>query len=162
MVLEKRVVLDPYIVGTEWAGEELVLQLPVWALLEEDTVTLRCWGWWNKSVTLVSFYRKEKELGELCNGTELSLTTLQQHHSSRYCCRGWVDSKDPLEEGAVLNTHVVSTEWARGGAQPGPQYRAAAGGTAGGADTFGAGAAARAGAAGAARVCSGDEAGAGG
>ncbi|TRZ05574.1 hypothetical protein HGM15179_021533 [Zosterops borbonicus] len=39
----------------------LVLQVPTWPLLEGDTVTLRCRGWRNMSVTLVQFYRGDEE-----------------------------------------------------------------------------------------------------
>ncbi|NWI73533.1 FCGR3 protein, partial [Dryoscopus gambensis] len=61
-------------------------------LLEGDTVTLRCRGWRNRTVTGVSFYRDEKELRVLGNGTELSLSPLQLNHSGRYRCRGSVYS----------------------------------------------------------------------
>ncbi|XP_071311775.1 Fc receptor-like protein 4 [Agelaius tricolor] len=47
----------------------LVLQMPAQALLEGDTVTLRCQGWWNCTVTSVSFYHEEKGLGGLHDGT---------------------------------------------------------------------------------------------
>ncbi|NXI17098.1 FCRLA protein, partial [Irena cyanogastra] len=67
--------------------DQLVLQVPVRALLGADTVTLRCRGWWNNPFTLVSFYREEKELGALRNGTKLSLSPLQMNHSGRYHCR---------------------------------------------------------------------------
>ncbi|KAF4792639.1 hypothetical protein TURU_119552 [Turdus rufiventris] len=68
----------------------LVLQVPVRALLEGDTVTLRCRGLWNSSVTSGSFYRDGKELETLHDGTELSLSPLQLNHSGHYHCRGWV------------------------------------------------------------------------
>ncbi|NXM15183.1 FCGR2 protein, partial [Ploceus nigricollis] len=61
------------------------------ALLEGDTVTLNCRGWLDKPVPSVSFYREEKELGELHNGTELSLYRLQLNHSGQYYCRGRVE-----------------------------------------------------------------------
>ncbi|NXB53135.1 FCRLA protein, partial [Leucopsar rothschildi] len=54
--------------------DSVILQVPARALLEGDTVTLRCRGWWNLSVTSVSFYREGKKLGTLHNGTELSLS----------------------------------------------------------------------------------------
>ncbi|KAJ7416520.1 Fc receptor-like protein 4 [Willisornis vidua] len=72
-------------------AEGLVLQAPARALLEGDTVTLRCRGWRDTSVTQVRFYHEEKELGGH-RGTELALTPLQLHHSGRYRCEGWVDS----------------------------------------------------------------------
>uniref|UniRef100_A0A8U7NWL9 Uncharacterized protein n=1 Tax=Corvus moneduloides TaxID=1196302 RepID=A0A8U7NWL9_CORMO len=71
----------------------LVLQVPARALLEGDTVTLRCRSWQNKPVTWVSFYREEKQLQLFRDGTELSLSPLRLHHSGRYRCRGWVYSE---------------------------------------------------------------------
>ncbi|KAL9823255.1 Fc receptor-like protein 3 isoform 2-T2 [Geothlypis trichas] len=69
----------------------LVLQVPAWALLEGDTVTLRCRGWRNKNVTSVSFYHEETKLRGFRNGTELSLSPLQLSHSGNYSCEGWVE-----------------------------------------------------------------------
>ncbi|XP_074385434.1 Fc receptor-like protein 4 isoform X1 [Zonotrichia albicollis] len=74
------------------SNDDLVLQVPVRALLEGDTVTLRCRSWRNRTVTSVSFYRQRKELGRLLDGTELSLPPLQLNHSGRYRCKGWVES----------------------------------------------------------------------
>ncbi|NWH87002.1 FCGR3 protein, partial [Aegithalos caudatus] len=68
----------------------LVLQVPTGALLEGDTVTMRCRSWRNKSLIRVRFYHGEKHLREPRKGTELSLSPLQLHHSGRYRCRGWV------------------------------------------------------------------------
>ncbi|XP_032938617.1 high affinity immunoglobulin gamma Fc receptor I-like isoform X4 [Catharus ustulatus] len=76
----------PVTVSDDW----LVLQVPARALLEGDTVTLRCRVWQNNPVTSVSFYRDGKELGTLQNGTELSLSPLQRNHSGHYHCRGWL------------------------------------------------------------------------
>ncbi|XP_030921655.1 low affinity immunoglobulin gamma Fc region receptor III-like, partial [Geospiza fortis] len=70
----------------------LVLQVPARALLEGDTVTLRCRGWRDNPVSSVSFYHEEKKLQELRDGTELSLSPLQLHHSGSYSCKGWVQS----------------------------------------------------------------------
>ncbi|NWI00102.1 FCGR3 protein, partial [Tichodroma muraria] len=70
--------------------DPLVLQAPARALLEGDTVTLRCRGSGNKSVTGVSFYHDERKLQGLRDGAELSLSPLQLHHSGRYRCRGRV------------------------------------------------------------------------
>ncbi|KAL9820524.1 low affinity immunoglobulin gamma Fc region receptor II-like [Geothlypis trichas] len=77
----------PVIVSEDW----LVLQVPARALLEGDTVTLRCRGWRNLTVTSVSFYHEEKGVGGLQNGTQLSLFPLQLNHSGHYSCRGHVD-----------------------------------------------------------------------
>ncbi|NWX30497.1 FCGR2 protein, partial [Notiomystis cincta] len=62
------------------------------ALLEGDTVTLRCRAREDKSLSWVSFYHEEKKLEVLHNGTELSLSPLQPHHGGRYRCRGCVDT----------------------------------------------------------------------
>uniref|UniRef100_A0A8D2PNT5 Ig-like domain-containing protein n=1 Tax=Zosterops lateralis melanops TaxID=1220523 RepID=A0A8D2PNT5_ZOSLA len=59
-----------------------------------DTVTLRCRGWRNRSVTLVQFYRGDKEVRRSLPGTELSLSPLQLHHSGQYHCQGLVYSEE--------------------------------------------------------------------
>ncbi|NWY97103.1 FCGR2 protein, partial [Loxia curvirostra] len=85
----------------------LVLQMPAWELLEGDTVTLRCRRWENMSVTGVRFYHGDKEVGRSFNGTELSLSPLQLHHSGRYRCGGWVGSKvAPLALSAPVTVTV--------------------------------------------------------
>uniref|UniRef100_A0A674HRM3 Ig-like domain-containing protein n=1 Tax=Taeniopygia guttata TaxID=59729 RepID=A0A674HRM3_TAEGU len=73
--------------------DQLVLQVPTRTLLEGDTVTLRCRCRQGNPVSSVFFYHEEKELGEFQNGTELFLSHLQLHHSGRYRCRGWVNSR---------------------------------------------------------------------
>ncbi|KAM7028865.1 low affinity immunoglobulin gamma Fc region receptor III-like [Acridotheres tristis] len=73
-------------------NERLVLQLPARALLEGDTVTLRCRGWHDGTVTGVRFYHGDRDLGWALCGTQLSLSPLQLHHSGRYRCGGWVNS----------------------------------------------------------------------
>ncbi|XP_071313051.1 Fc receptor-like protein 6 isoform X2 [Agelaius tricolor] len=92
----------------------LVLQAPVWALLEGDTVTLRCRGWQNTKVTSVSFYREETELERLRDGPELSLSPLQLNHSGRYSCRGWVgywgSEKLRWSEPVTVTVHELFTE----------------------------------------------------
>ncbi|XP_039573172.1 low affinity immunoglobulin gamma Fc region receptor II-like [Passer montanus] len=72
--------------------DELVLQVPARTLLEGDTVTLRCRGQGNSTVTKVQFYRDENNLMGSINATELSLSPLQLNHSGRYSCRGLVGS----------------------------------------------------------------------
>ncbi|KAF4805284.1 Fc receptor-like protein 4 [Turdus rufiventris] len=76
----------PVTVSNAW----LVLQVPARALLEGDTVTLRCRGWQNNMVTSVSFYRDGKEVEALQDGTELSLSPLQLNHSGHYHCSSQV------------------------------------------------------------------------
>uniref|UniRef100_A0A674HKI8 Ig-like domain-containing protein n=1 Tax=Taeniopygia guttata TaxID=59729 RepID=A0A674HKI8_TAEGU len=73
--------------------DQLVLQVPTRTLLEGDTVTLRCQCRQGNPVSSVFFYHEEKELVEFQNGTELFLSHLQLHHSGRYRCRGWVNSR---------------------------------------------------------------------
>ncbi|XP_048144529.1 low affinity immunoglobulin gamma Fc region receptor II-like isoform X2 [Corvus hawaiiensis] len=98
----------PVNVSNAW----LVLQVPARALLEGDTVTLRCRGWQNKPVTSVSFYREEKQLQLFRDGTELSLSPLRLHHSGRYRCRGWVYSEvsggwiEPESAPVTVTVHV--------------------------------------------------------
>ncbi|XP_053856928.1 LOW QUALITY PROTEIN: Fc receptor-like protein 4 [Vidua macroura] len=72
-------------------NDRLVLQVPARALLEGDTVTLRCRGRQDNKVTWVSFYHEGQELGLLPDGTELSLSPLELHHSGRYRCKGRVE-----------------------------------------------------------------------
>uniref|UniRef100_A0A8C3UM46 Ig-like domain-containing protein n=1 Tax=Catharus ustulatus TaxID=91951 RepID=A0A8C3UM46_CATUS len=96
----------------------LVLQVPARALLEGDTVTLRCRGWQDNPVT--------GQVGTLHRGTELSLSPLQLNHSGHYRCRdlvvfwGWeqlasvavtVQGEHPtaLPEGSPLNLSCLST-----------------------------------------------------
>uniref|UniRef100_A0A8D2M711 Ig-like domain-containing protein n=1 Tax=Zonotrichia albicollis TaxID=44394 RepID=A0A8D2M711_ZONAL len=85
----------------------LVLQVPAQALLEGDTVTLRCRRWRDNPVNSVSFYHEEKKLQELHDGTELSLSRLQLQHSGRYSCRGWV--KSTVSRGWVKSESVTVT-----------------------------------------------------
>ncbi|XP_041332670.1 low affinity immunoglobulin gamma Fc region receptor II-like, partial [Pyrgilauda ruficollis] len=65
---------------------------PARALLEGETVTLRCRYRQDMLVHSVFIYREDTELGLLRNGTQLSLTPLQLTHSGRYHCRAWVDN----------------------------------------------------------------------
>ncbi|XP_068030881.1 Fc receptor-like protein 5 [Anomalospiza imberbis] len=75
----------PVRVTNDW----LVLQVPAQALLEGDTVTLRCRGWQDNPVTRVQFFRDEKDLRQFLKGTQLTLSPLQLNHSGRYRCKGW-------------------------------------------------------------------------
>ncbi|KAM7028864.1 low affinity immunoglobulin gamma Fc region receptor III-like [Acridotheres tristis] len=93
----------PVTVSNDW----LVLQVPARALLEGDTVTLRCRGWGDNSVTSVSFYRDGNKLGTLRDGTELSLSPLQMNHSGRYHCRGRVGGSPWMESAQVTVTVQV-------------------------------------------------------
>uniref|UniRef100_A0A8U7NWC5 Uncharacterized protein n=1 Tax=Corvus moneduloides TaxID=1196302 RepID=A0A8U7NWC5_CORMO len=79
---------DGHSVAETW----LVLQVPARALLEGDTVTLRCRSWQDNPVTWVSFFHEEKQLQSFRSGTELSLSPLRLHNSGRYRCRGLEDS----------------------------------------------------------------------
>ncbi|NWU32581.1 FCGR2 protein, partial [Dyaphorophyia castanea] len=72
--------------GPPCPPDQLVLQVPARALREGDTVTLRCRSWRDEPVIRVRFYQNERNLGANLNGTELSLSPLQLHHSGRYRC----------------------------------------------------------------------------
>uniref|UniRef100_A0A8C3Y465 Ig-like domain-containing protein n=1 Tax=Catharus ustulatus TaxID=91951 RepID=A0A8C3Y465_CATUS len=89
----------------------LVLQVPARALLEGDTVTLRCRVWRDSSVTSVSFYRDGKELGTLQDGTELSLSPLQRNHSGRYHCRGLVYYLERWEQSEPVTVTVQGEDF---------------------------------------------------
>ncbi|KAM6988986.1 Fc receptor-like protein 4 [Passerculus sandwichensis] len=86
--------------------DNLVLQVPARALLEGDTVTLRCRGWWNNTVTRVRFYQDEKDLRGPVNGTELSLSPLQLNHSGRYSCGGLVRSFLSRSAAVTVTVHM--------------------------------------------------------
>ncbi|XP_068030994.1 low affinity immunoglobulin gamma Fc region receptor III-like isoform X2 [Anomalospiza imberbis] len=104
----------PVTASDDW----LVLQVPARALLEGDTVTLRCRGWWNNAVTRVSFYHEGKELRVLRDGTELSLLPLQLKHSGRYSCKGRVEYRGWKESAPV--TVTVQVPVANATITPGP------------------------------------------
>nr|XP_054509144.1 low affinity immunoglobulin gamma Fc region receptor III-A-like [Agelaius phoeniceus] len=88
------------------SDDHLVLQVPAQALLEGDTVTLRCRGWQNNPVAGVRFYRDKKDLRGFINGTELSLSPLQLHHSGRYSCGGLVRSFMSQSAAVTVTVHV--------------------------------------------------------
>uniref|UniRef100_A0A8C3MVV1 Uncharacterized protein n=1 Tax=Geospiza parvula TaxID=87175 RepID=A0A8C3MVV1_GEOPR len=67
------------------SDDPLVLQVPAQALLEGDTVTLRCRG---------SLRR-----------TKLSLSSLQLHHSGRYGCEGLVGSWQSRSAAVTVTAH---------------------------------------------------------
>ncbi|XP_064257443.1 T-lymphocyte surface antigen Ly-9-like [Passer domesticus] len=75
--VEIALLLSIYLVFYCKSKDELVLQVPAWTLLEGDTVTLRCRGRWNSTVTKVRFYQDENNLTGSINATELSLSPLQ-------------------------------------------------------------------------------------
>ncbi|NWY92751.1 FCGR3 protein, partial [Loxia curvirostra] len=85
--------------------DELVLQVPARALLEGDTVTLRCRGQWNRPVTRVRFYHDKKDLGGSLRGTELSLSPLQLNHSGSYHCRGVVGTWTSRSPAVTVTVH---------------------------------------------------------
>ncbi|NXU10308.1 FCRLA protein, partial [Pardalotus punctatus] len=71
----------------------LVLQVPARALLEGDTVTLRCRVRSDTSVTSVAFYREGTELAGSFGWPELALTPVRPEHGGRYRCGGSVVSE---------------------------------------------------------------------
>ncbi|XP_077048039.1 Fc receptor-like protein 2 [Agelaius phoeniceus] len=88
-------------------GDWLVLQVPARALLEGDTVTLRCRSWQNKPLTDVYFCHDGKKLEGLHDGTELSLSSLRLHHSGRYLCGGRVVSHWRESEQVTVTVHEL-------------------------------------------------------
>ncbi|XP_054145015.1 Fc receptor-like protein 3 [Melozone crissalis] len=96
----------------------LVLQAPARALLVGDMVTLRCQGWWNSTVTSVSFYHNGKKLERFHKGTELSLSPLQLNHSGHYLCRGQVVSQWRESERVTVRVHNVPLSGVSLSAQP--------------------------------------------
>ncbi|TRZ06295.1 hypothetical protein HGM15179_020812, partial [Zosterops borbonicus] len=105
-------------VSDDW----VVLQVPAWSLLEGDTVTLRCRGWWNNSVTGVQFYRGNEKVSRSLPGTELSLSPLQLNHCGRYHCRGKVySSKSWVQHNSkpvTVTVHEFPIPWVSVWAQP--------------------------------------------
>uniref|UniRef100_A0A8C3UPR6 Ig-like domain-containing protein n=1 Tax=Catharus ustulatus TaxID=91951 RepID=A0A8C3UPR6_CATUS len=87
------------------SNEPLVLQVPARALLEGDTVTLRCRGWQDNPVTGVRFYKDEKDLQGSFRGSELSLPLLQLQHSGRYRCGGLMDSGKAVSTPVTVTVH---------------------------------------------------------
>ncbi|XP_064257431.1 Fc receptor-like protein 3 [Passer domesticus] len=85
--------------------DELVLQVPAQALLEGDTVTLRCRGRHDNPVTEARFYQDVKDLGGSLTGTELSLSPLQLNHSGIYHCRGRVGSGMSMSAAVTVTVH---------------------------------------------------------
>ncbi|XP_062367221.1 Fc receptor-like protein 5 [Cinclus cinclus] len=89
------------------SNEPLVLQVPARALLEGDTVTLRCRGRPDKPVSIVRFYRDNQNLSGSMNSTEMSLSHLQLHSSGRYRCTGWVGSVVKVSAPVSVTVHGV-------------------------------------------------------
>ncbi|XP_056361372.1 Fc receptor-like protein 2 [Oenanthe melanoleuca] len=89
------------------SDEPLVLQVPARALLEGDTVTLRCRAWPDNSVTRVRFYKDEKELRGSLRGTQMSLSPLQLHNSGRYSCGGLVGTGAKLSAPVTVTVHEL-------------------------------------------------------
>ncbi|NXB08921.1 FCRLA protein, partial [Cnemophilus loriae] len=87
--------------------DQLVLQVPARALLEGDTVTLRCRHRRHTPVTQVRFYHEEKDLRGPLDGTELSLSPLRLHHSGRYRCQARVYSAPTWERAQSVAVTVT-------------------------------------------------------
>ncbi|XP_064257432.1 Fc receptor-like protein 4 [Passer domesticus] len=95
----------PVTVSDDW----LVLQVPARALLEGDTVTLRCRRRENNPLTDVYFYHEEKQLRGPQQWTELSLSPLLLSHSGRYRCGVYVSYGGSLwkSERVTVTVHSV-------------------------------------------------------
>ncbi|XP_071311794.1 Fc receptor-like protein 2 [Agelaius tricolor] len=87
--------------------DPVVLQVPAWALLEGDTVTLRCRGRQENHLSRVRFYREEKDLGGSLRGTELSLSPLELHNIGRYRCEGLVGSWQSRSAAVTVTVHEL-------------------------------------------------------
>ncbi|XP_077048003.1 Fc receptor-like protein 2 [Agelaius phoeniceus] len=87
--------------------DPLVLQVPARALLEGDTVTLRCRCRQENHLSRVRFYQDEKELRGSLRGTEMSLSPLQLHHSGRYSCAGLVGSWQSRSAPVTVTVHEL-------------------------------------------------------
>ncbi|XP_071311782.1 Fc receptor-like protein 2 [Agelaius tricolor] len=98
--------------------DELVLQVPARALLEGDTVTLRCRGRQDNPDTRVRFYQEEKDLWGSLRGTELSLSPLQLHHSGHYSCSGLVRAFHSRSAAVTVTVHGVPLSGVSLSAQP--------------------------------------------
>ncbi|KAM4755851.1 LOW QUALITY PROTEIN: low affinity immunoglobulin gamma Fc region receptor II-like [Cyanocitta cristata] len=90
------------------SNDQLVLQVPARALLEGDTVTLRCRNRKDSLVTRVQFYQDEKDLGWTLKGAGLSLSPLQLHHSGRYRCEGFEGFKMSRSVPVTVTVHVAA------------------------------------------------------
>ncbi|XP_062367215.1 Fc receptor-like protein 4 [Cinclus cinclus] len=89
------------------SNDLLVLQVPARALLEGDTVTLRCRGRPDKLLTRVKFHKDGKDLWGHLSRTELSLSRLQVHSSGRYQCKGLVGSEMKVSALVTVTVHEV-------------------------------------------------------
>ncbi|XP_062367201.1 Fc receptor-like protein 4 [Cinclus cinclus] len=89
------------------SNEPLVLQVPARALLEGDTVTLRCRSWSDKPITSVRFYQEVKDLSGSITSTELSLSTQQIQNRGSYRCMGWVGSEMKVSAPVSVTVHEL-------------------------------------------------------
>ncbi|XP_054148677.1 Fc receptor-like protein 2 [Melozone crissalis] len=87
--------------------DPLALQVSAQALLEGDTLTLRCWCRQDNHLTRVQFYWEEKDLRGSLRGTKLSLSPLQRHHSGRYRCEGLVGSWQSRSAPVTVTVHEL-------------------------------------------------------
>ncbi|XP_057897503.1 Fc receptor-like protein 4 [Melospiza georgiana] len=87
--------------------DQLVLQVPAQALLDRDTVTLRCRCRQDNHLTRVRFYWEDKDLGMFLKGTKLSLSPLQLPHSGGYQCEGLVHSEEGTVQKSSAQLHIT-------------------------------------------------------
>ncbi|XP_062367211.1 Fc receptor-like protein 2 [Cinclus cinclus] len=89
------------------SNEPLVLQVPARALLEGDTVTLRCRGWSHNPVNSVRFYQDDKDLSGSITSPALSLSTQEIQNRCSYRCTGWVGSEKKVSAPVRLTVHEL-------------------------------------------------------
>ncbi|XP_042668913.1 LOW QUALITY PROTEIN: Fc receptor-like protein 3 [Centrocercus urophasianus] len=71
------------------SNDWLVLQVPIQAVLEGDSLSLRCSAWKNTKLSQVKFFHDGKLLQDR-RGDELLLSPAEQQHSGSYHCSAYV------------------------------------------------------------------------
>uniref|UniRef100_A0A803YB81 Ig-like domain-containing protein n=1 Tax=Meleagris gallopavo TaxID=9103 RepID=A0A803YB81_MELGA len=101
-------------VSDDW----LLLQVPTQAVLEGDSLSLRCSAWKNAKLSEVQFFH-DGQLLHNRHGNEVLLSPAKQQHSGRYQCSAYVHSFTAWWEVSPQNDLVVRGEpeqrWVWGG-----------------------------------------------